>query len=141
FHVFNWLRLDRKISCLPSRNRNQTGRGAEEEAFHHLHSNLHCCPVGGFRPWPGGLHPLEGPLRPQKPARSLHSPKTPNESTWGSPPRRTVTVADGFRGARKKCPTHSLLRTISERCCVKNTQGGQPLTARMSSNFPPKSIV
>src|SRR5262249_22157708 len=37
FHVFNWLRLDRKISCLPSRNRNQTGRGAEEEAFHHLH--------------------------------------------------------------------------------------------------------
>jgi len=37
FHVFYWLGLDRKICCLPGRNRNQTGRGAEEEAFHHLH--------------------------------------------------------------------------------------------------------
>src|SRR5262249_40341852 len=37
FHVFYWLGLDRKIRCLPSRDRNQSGRGAEEEAFHHLH--------------------------------------------------------------------------------------------------------
>ena len=37
FNVLYWVGLDRKIRCLPSRNRNQTGRGAEEEAFHHLH--------------------------------------------------------------------------------------------------------
>src|ERR1700752_1206378 len=37
FHVFYWLGLDGKIRCLPGGNRNQTGRGAEEEAFHHLH--------------------------------------------------------------------------------------------------------
>src|SRR6516164_11587253 len=67
FHVFYWLRLDRKISCLPSRNRNQAGRGAEEEAFHHLHLEP---PI--VLPWEGSVFgrvnctPLEDPLRPPK---------------------------------------------------------------------------
>src|SRR6516165_3969644 len=66
FHVFYWLGLDRKICCLPSRNRNQTGRGAEEEAFHHLHLEPPIVvPCGGFRLWPGGLHPLKAPLVPK----------------------------------------------------------------------------
>ena len=79
--------------------------------------------------------PPEGPLRPQNPPGPFTPRKTPDESTWGSPLRRTVTLTDGVRRATKKCPAHSLLRTISGRCCVKNTQSGHALTARMNSNL------
>src|ERR1700728_2149535 len=46
-HVFDRLGLNGKISCLPRRNRNQRRRGAEEEAFHHLHLNLQLLPWEG----------------------------------------------------------------------------------------------
>ena len=53
FNVFHWLGLDRKICCLPSRNRDQTGRGAEQEAFQHLHLEplQLLSRVSGFRLW------------------------------------------------------------------------------------------
>jgi hypothetical protein len=42
-HILYWLGLDRKISCLPSRN-HQTGRGAEEEAFRHFEPVAYASP-------------------------------------------------------------------------------------------------
>src|SRR5262249_15204189 len=79
-------------------------------------------PAGGFRLWPGGLHPLKAPFSPQN-SSGLSTPgKTPDESTWGSPLRRTLTLANGFPHATKNCPAHSSGRTISAMCCVKNTQ-------------------
>src|SRR6516165_10700376 len=64
FHVFHWLGLDRKISCPPSRNRNQTGRGAEEEAFHHLHLEppivVPCGRVPSMARW--NFTPLKAPF-------------------------------------------------------------------------------
>jgi hypothetical protein len=70
----------------------------------------------------GWIAPPEGPLTSPKPARSFHSPKTPDESTWGSPLRRRLTLTNGFRHATKNYPAHSPISTISEMCCVKNTQ-------------------
>src|SRR6516225_7901909 len=75
FHVFYWLRLDRKISCLPSRNRNRAGRGAEEEAFHHLHLEPPLLSRGRVPSLAGWITPPEGPLRPQNPP----SPFTPRK--------------------------------------------------------------
>ena len=63
-HVLDRSGLYGKISCLPRRYRNQTGRGAEEEAFHHLHFEPPFVAVGGFR--------LAGWLRP--PAKVPWSP-------------------------------------------------------------------
>src|SRR5262245_17794732 len=86
FHVFYWLGLDRKIRCLPSRDRNQTGRGAEEEAFHHLHLEPPIVvPCGRVRLWPGELHPLKAPLVP----KLVWSPSTPRKhqtNRLGVPP-------------------------------------------------------
>jgi hypothetical protein len=65
--------------------------------------------------------PSKAPFVP-KTRLVLHSPKTPDESTWGSPLRRTVTLTEGFRHAMKNWPAHSSIQTISGRCCVKNTQ-------------------
>ena len=39
-HVLDRLGLYGKIGCLARGNRNQTSRGAEEEAFHHFHLTL-----------------------------------------------------------------------------------------------------
>src|SRR6266404_4576151 len=39
-HVFDRLGLDGKIGSLCPRDRNETGCGTEEKAFHHLHRNL-----------------------------------------------------------------------------------------------------
>jgi hypothetical protein len=50
--------------------------------------------------------PLKAPFCPPKSAWSFHSPKTPDESTWGSPLRRIITLADGFRRAMKNQPAH-----------------------------------
>jgi hypothetical protein len=65
--------------------------------------------------------PLKAPFVP-KLAWSFYSPKTPDESTWGSPLSRTLTLTNGFRQATKNCSAHSAMRTISGMCCVKNTQ-------------------
>src|SRR5437764_2942790 len=125
FHVFYWLGLDRKISCLPSRNRNQTGRGAEEEAFHHLHLEPPIVVLGRVPSMAGWIAPLKAPSSPNPPG-PFTPRKTPDESTWGSPLCRTVTLTDGVRRATKKCPAHTPLGTISGRCCVKNTQPALP---------------
>src|SRR5262249_19864637 len=130
-HVFDRFGLDGKISCLPSANRNQTSRGAEEEAFHHLHIEPPIVAVGGFRVCRLGIHPSKAPLVP-KTARSFPSPKTPDESTSGSPLRRTPTLSDGFRHATKNCPSHRGRQTISGMCCVKNTQPAIRLFTRKS---------
>jgi len=72
----------------------------------------------------GWIAPPEGPLSPPKTAWSFHSPKTPDESTWGFPLRRTLTLTNGFRHATKNCTPKAPIGTISEMCCVKNTQSG-----------------
>jgi hypothetical protein len=78
----------------------------------------------------GWIAPPEGPLRPQNPSGPFTPPKTPDESTWGSPLRRRVTLTDGFRHATKKRPAPSSIRTISGMCCGKNTQ---PVTSHRSN--------
>src|SRR4029077_8146276 len=82
-HVFDRLCLCGKISCLPRSYRNQTGCGAEEEAFHHLHLNLQLFAVGGFR-LAGCSCPLEGPL--QSPFPSGFSNPDPPAGRLGVPP-------------------------------------------------------
>ena len=42
-HVFDRFGLNGKIGSLCSRNRNETRRGTEEKAFHHLHRDLQVC--------------------------------------------------------------------------------------------------
>ena len=104
-HVFDRLGLNGKISCLPRSNRNQRGRGAEEEAFHHLHFEPPIVAVGGFRLCRVNATPSKVPLVP-KTTRSFHFPKTPDESTWGSPLRRMHTLTNGFHHATKNWPSH-----------------------------------
>src|SRR6516162_1710804 len=86
FHVFYWLGLDRKISCLPSRNRNQTGRGAEEEAFHHLHLEppivVPCGRVPSMARW--NFTPLKPPSSPKSPSNS--TPRKHQTNRLGVPP-------------------------------------------------------
>src|SRR4029077_7249226 len=82
-HVFDRLGLDGKISCLPRSYRNQTGCGAEEEAFHHLHLNLQLFAVGGFRR-ARVPRPLEVPL--QAPSPSGFSNPDPPAGRLGVPP-------------------------------------------------------
>ena len=88
----------------------------------------------------GWIAPPEGPLVSPKLVWSFHFPKTPDESTWGSPLRRTLTLTDGFRHATKNCPAHSAIRAISGMCCVKNTQpaGVSPVAIRVTTK---RSIV
>jgi hypothetical protein len=73
----------------------------------------------------GWITPLKAPLVP-KTRLAFHSPKTPDESTSGSPLRRTLTLTNGFPHATKNCPAHSSIRTILGLCCVKNTQPAGP---------------
>src|SRR6185369_5986644 len=48
--VFDRFGLNGKIGSLCPRYRNETRRGTEEKAFHHLHRDLQVClAVGGFR--------------------------------------------------------------------------------------------
>src|SRR5205814_9052838 len=46
-HVFDRLGLDGKIGSLCPSHRNETGCGAEEKTFRHLHLNLQVRVVGG----------------------------------------------------------------------------------------------
>src|SRR5262249_59536086 len=75
--------LDGKISCLPSANRNQTGRGAEEEAFHHLHLEPPIVAVEGFRFWW---------VMDRTPRRPPQSPKAARPSL----PENTARIDFGF---------------------------------------------
>src|SRR5262249_52643661 len=61
-HVFDRLGLDGKIGRLCSRHGDETRRGAEEQAFHHLHVKPPVAAVGGFRlPPSAALHPGRSP--------------------------------------------------------------------------------
>ena len=77
----------------------------------------------------GWIAPPEGPLSPQNPS----GPSTPRKhqaNRLGVPPSVARSpLTKGFRHATKNCPAHSSIRTISGRCCVKNTQptGAPPL--------------
>src|SRR6516162_7071996 len=87
FHVFYWLGLDGKLRCLPSRNRNQTGRGAEEEAFHHLHLEppivVPCGRVPSMAGW--NFPPLKAPFVP-KTSLVLPLPRKHQTNRLGVPP-------------------------------------------------------
>ena len=64
FHVFDRLGLDRKISRLGARHRQQSGCGTEQKAFHLCHLTLQCCRCGRiFFRW-ARYAPLEGPPSP-----------------------------------------------------------------------------
>src|SRR6202035_3107369 len=83
-HVFDRVGLDGKISCLTCSHRNQTGRGPEQEAFHHLHMNLQLFAVGGLR-LRRVFRTLEGPLQSPVPTR-LFSPPIHRVRRLGVPP-------------------------------------------------------
>lgn len=69
----------------------------------------------------GGIAPLVRSPGPQPPA-DVSVPKSPAESTWGSPLRRTVTLAPRLHHAMNNSLNHKPRMPFSGRCCVKNTK-------------------
>src|SRR5205823_6472567 len=69
-HVFDRFGLNGKIGSLCSRYRNETRRGTEEKAFHHLHRDLQVCCREGSVCW-APKRPGRSPKVPAKPPGSL----------------------------------------------------------------------
>src|SRR3954449_6395015 len=63
-HVFDRFGLNGKIGSLCPSHRNETRRGTEEKAFHHLHRDLQVCCREGSVCW-----------APKRPGRSPKSPR------------------------------------------------------------------
>ena len=105
FHVFDRFGLNGKIGSLCPCDRNETRRGTEEKAFHHLHRDLQVSFSRGRVPCWAPKRPGRSPSFPAKPPDPSFSP------LWSETLDRTGRLGDA--------PLHRVFN-LSHGSCTDN---------------------